>query len=216
VEVPKGRRFPERLASILVDVEVPPARRLQHLRFAREAARRRKRAAVKTLLLGGVLAAGIGIVASVANEVVASRRGTPTLTSSSEPAALLSVRPAPPAGVDANGADTHTEAEKLPRLELLTASELQIGAMLAEPEVAQSVPAVPSEMPSAPANASSEGLAKPGPSKSVRPREKNAGSAPQPARVSGSRGNVDAAVENQPDPAEIIDWLLKESAPKRE
>jgi hypothetical protein len=68
-------------------------RRLHDLRNKRAAARRRKRGAVKRLMFGCLLAACVGIVASVASEVLTSRRETKN-TPSPEPVAARFESPA--------------------------------------------------------------------------------------------------------------------------
>jgi hypothetical protein len=191
VERRKSRRYQEFLASTLVGAEdAPPRRRLYTILFERGAARRSRRAAVRKLLLGCVFGIGVGLVASVASEV--ARRGTPTMTSSPESAALASVTVAAPAGTDSGtGAEAGAQRFEAPKT-----SE------------------APVERPSAPVKAVPEAKARPAPYAPARPREKApVGPAPEAAGAPTSRVDADGTAKDQPDPAGIIDWLLNEYAP---
>jgi hypothetical protein len=151
---------------------------------------------------------------------------------SSEPATFPSAALTPPAGArsesdnaptsarEAGSIDTgHVEAAMSQRLvEPLNRSEPQTDAIAAGKGVAGLVSASPVEEPvkSAPVKALSEGRAKLAPYKDVPPGQGKSATSAAPARSPVSRGDARRQDGDLPDPAEIIDWLLKEYSPRTE
>jgi hypothetical protein len=209
---PTGRRFQEFLASLVIDEEVPKGRRLEKLHFERATARHRRRRTVKKILLGCVLAASVGIIAS---DVVTSgpgpTRNTPlpdgrsksdnTPTSAGQAGSIESSRA---------GAVTAHDLVALPN-----GSEPETTAIPARPGAGNlgSSSSVEKPIKSPPVKVLSEREGKTAADKAVLKRpEKDASPAPQ-GRSPVLGGDARWQPGDSPDPAEIIDWLLKEYSP---